>query len=519
MRTLERKRRSVEQASIVRSTVTLNLLGLASAAIVVANANAQVLSVHPGVETRLTFTDNARASDSKKSDWIAEVSPTIAVSRDKGRIIGRMNARLRNIAHFSDSDRDTTFLALQGNAQIEAVEDTLFIDMDGSISRNNRSSLTGRAAEDFLGTESANETRQFGVGPRLHFRLGGETQARLSYKLNWFDGGRAALQRTIGNTVAHLGNPRAFGPAGWALDYTRSDTSYDDAANNEVSQETARASLYYALTPQLRVRGIVGREANDYSTGRRESGRITGGGFEWYPTPRTSLAGDLEDRIFGRGYHLNFKHHRARSVWDLSYARDISSSLQPNGDVFDDPAFRSLYDALAFAIPDPFEREIFVRQQLGYPAPGLRDAFVTNNHFVARSLRGSVSLIGVRDTLTFSMQRSERSRLGSPLVTDSSDDLATFSTVKTQSATISLNHRMTPSMTMNASLGRSRSTGAGAGSGANGDAETRRTLLSAGLSNRFSRYTTGALTYRHQQAEGRANFTENILTATFSVQF
>lgn len=482
--------------------------------VVFTNATAQTVTVRPSVDARLTFTDNSSASREKKTDWIGEVSPGIVISRDRGRISGNLNARLRNTAYASDSDRNATFVALQGLGQIEAIERTLFVDMGATISRNNRSGLTGRASEDFLGTDSANETRLFSIGPRLHFRLGGETQGVVSYAFRWFDGGGATVRRTVGDWRGQLSNPLAFGRVGWALDYSRTDSSYDDAANNEVSEETARASLLFSVTPQLRLRGIVGYESNDYSVRSGESGDITGMGFDWYPTDRTVVSGATENRIFGRGYNLSVSHRQALSVWNVSLSRDISSSLQTTGSVFDDPAFRSLFDALAGEIPDPFEREAFARQQLGYPAPGVRDAFVTNNFFVARVLRGSVSLRGARNVLTFALQSSERSRLGSPLVSDPRDDLSSFDIVSTESGTVALSHSLSPLATMNASFVRSRSSGSGPSR-----AHTNRSLLSVGISTRLGPDTTGGLTYRFQQADGASDFTENVLTANVGMQF
>ena len=493
----------------------MKLIALAAALTMAGAANAQVLGVHPSINSRLTYSDNINVSDGEKEgDWVAEVTPGIVVSRDKGRITGNLDARLRSVHYGKSSERNTTFLAMQGRGQVEAVEDTLFLEAGATVSRNNRSALTGRASRDELGTDKANETRTFFRGPRLNFRLGHGTEGVARYVRTWFDGGGATLGRTVGDTHLRLSDPIAFGRFGWGFDYARSDTTYNDLADDEVSEETIRAILFLTVSEQFRLRGIVGRESNDFAVRSGESGTIVGAGFDWKPTPRTTVSGEVEDRIFGRGYNLEFSHRRPLSAWQLQASRNITSSVGTDGSVFDDPAFRSLYDSLAGEIPDPIEREDFVRQQLGYPAPGVRDAFVTNNHFVARTLRGSVSLIGARNVLTLSLQQADRSRLGTPLVSDSRDDFATFDTIKTRSATISLSHRLSPRTSVNTSLLRSRATGSGGSS-----AETRRTLFLVGLSTRLGIRTSAGLGYRHQRAAGTTDFTENIVTASLGMQF
>lgn len=492
----------------------MKLLALASVMIVAGNVNAQVFIVQPSVHSRLTYSDNSRASGSGNGDWIAEVTPAIAVARNQGRLTGSLDARLRNVMYGNDSDRNTSFVAMQGRGQLEAVEDVLFVDMGALVSRNNRSDLRGRASQDFLSTDRANQTRIFSLGPRLHFRLGAGPEGVASYRMNWFDSGAGILSRTVENTRGQLSDPHAFAKVGWALDYSRADTRYDDAADSEVSEEIARATMFLHVSPQLRLRFIAGHESNEYSVRSGESSSITGAGFDWNPTPRTGLSATAEDRIFGRSYYLDFSHRRPLSWWNVSYSRDITSSLQTDGSVFDDPAFRSLFDALATEVPDPFEREALVRQQLGYPGIGLRDTFVTNNYFLGRTLRGSVSLVGARNVLTLSVRRSERSRLGEPLVSDPRDDLSLFDDVETRSGTVSLSHRLSPAAMLNASVVRSYSEGSGTS-----DAETRRTTLSLGVSSRFGRRTTGSLIYRHQRADGASDFTENILSASLGIQF
>lgn len=512
IRTPKRQPEKVPGSRSAGNSVALAVAGVFA---VMGAAHAQTVVIQPQVDARLTYSDNVGAEKDGSGDWTAELSPAVSVRRDGGRVTGNLNARVRNVMYASESSRNDTFLMLQGRGQVEAVERTLFIDMDATMNRNNRSAFGGRLAGDTLDTDSDNETRSFGIGPRLHFRLGPETAGTVSYMSRWSSGGGSIADRHQGDWHGQLSNPVQFGRLGWGLDYSRSDTSFGGRGGEDVSDEAARATLFAKITPQFRLRGIVGYEKNDYAKRKGESSTITGAGFDWNPTERTTLVGTTERRVFGNGYDLRLNHRHALSSWNLSVSRDISSSAQASGfDVFSDPEFRALYDALEAAIPDPLQREAQVRRQLGFPAIGQRDSFFTNAHFVTRNISGSVSLLGVRNVLTMVLQRSERSRLGAAVTNDPADDFARFDTVTTRSVTLALSHRLSPWTSLNASVLRSDSEGAGGAK-----ADSRRFMCTVGASTQFSPDTTGALIYTYQKTDGINDFVENILTASLSMRF
>lgn len=495
----------------------LRLLAAAVMALSAAAAAAQQVRIDPHVQTRLTWTDNAAATARDiGSGWIAEVSPGVSIARDGGRVSGRMDLSLRNLVDSADSDRNASYLAVRGRGQIEAVEDLLFVDVDASISRDNPSLFGGRSRDDYLSASRSNQVRSLGIAPRLQLRFG-DTAGVLSYQARWLDSERATNDQRLGQWSASLGNATAFGVFGWGVNYQRSDTAYGGSGSPDVTQEVARATLFINVTPQFRLRAIGGREENDYAVRRGERGTIVGGGFDWNPSPRTQVAGTTEKRIFGRGHDLRINHRRARSAWELGWSRDISSSLQNLASIYDDPVFRLFYEALAASEPDPVERERLTRellQTLGYGSGGLRDSVVSTNYFVDRRLRAGFSLIGARNVLSFSFTRSDRERLGAVSFINALDDFSQYERVRERSAAVTFNHRLSPSSSLNASASRSHATGRGGG-----DAETRRTLYSLGLSTSLGPQTSAGLSYRRQISRGSSEFTENALSATFGMRF
>ncbi len=504
-----------------RSAGALRLLVLALGAVGAASAYAQTVSVTPSVQSRLTWTDNVGASSEKESDWIAEISPGITVSRKSGRFNGLLNAQLRNVGYANDSSRNTSFLALQGSGQIEAVENLFFVDLNANISRNNLSAFSGRSSSDDLSVDENNETRTWSIGPRLEFRLGDTARGSLRYKASWLDsGGSAVGGQRLNELTAQASDPAAVRLFGWGLNYSRSESEYDASTSRDVTEEVGRATLFINLTPQLRLRAIGGYEKNDYASTEDEKGSIYGAGFDWNPTERTAISGTTEERVFGRGYNFNLKHRAQRSTWDLSYVKDISSSLQTlGGGIYQDPQFLAFFNdaTLVAAIPDDLQREAFVRILLGYPATGGTGDIVTNAHFVSKTWRAAFSLLGLRNSLTVSAQQSDRSSLSSITGLSSDDDFALSDTIKTTSLTVSFNHKLSGISSLNTAVTHSRSEGA-SGTGL----DTKRLIATVGLTTKLGPRTNAGLTYRYQRSDASSassDFTENALTANLGMTF
>ena len=510
-----------ERKQLDRFAGALQLLAVAVAATGTTSVCAQTVTVTPSFQTQLTWTDNVGAADKKKSDWIAEVSPGLTLSRSSGRINGVLGAQFRNVVYANDSGRNTSFVALQGSGEIEAVEDLLFVDLNANISRNNQSSFSGRSSADQLSVDKNNEARTWSIGPRLEFRLGDTARGSVRYKSSWLDSGGSTIggQRT-NQLTAQASDPAALRLFGWGLNYSRSESEYDSSASRNVTDEASRATLYINLTPQFRLRAIGGYEKNDYATRSGESGSIYGGGFDWNPTDRTTISGTTEERVFGRGYNFSLKHRAQRSTWDLSYVKDYSSSLDTlSNSGYNDPIFLFFFEnpALVNAFPDEAARAAYIFTLPEYALLGGQQPGVTNATSLSKTWRAAVSLVGLRNTLTVSAQQSDRSRVGSTAGLSAQDDFALSNTVKTTSLTVSFNHKLSGLTSLNSAVSQSRSQG-GSGTGL----DTKRLTASVGLTTKLGARTTAGLTYRYQRSDGSSaasDFTENALTANFGMTF
>ena len=138
----------------------LHPLALLFALAVGGTAQAQTFRIQPTLNTQLTWTDNVDVADADpQQDWVLEVSPGVSMVRESGRLRGGLDLRLRSLNHVERTEENTTYLALNGRGSFEAIENSVFVDVDGSISRDNQSSFRGRLPGDALDYDEDNEVR------------------------------------------------------------------------------------------------------------------------------------------------------------------------------------------------------------------------------------------------------------------------------------------------------------------------------------------------------------------------
>jgi uncharacterized protein (PEP-CTERM system associated) len=473
-----------------------------------ADVAAQSTRVTPTLDTALTWTDNAGIDRDGGRDWLFEVSPGLSVSRSAGRLNGSLSARLRNLVHSAGSEDDSTYLSFDGRGAFEAVEDLLFLDFSGGITRNDYSAFSQRAPGDPFGFDEDNEARYWSITPRLEsdLRFGEAARGSVSYSSSGVRSNSGGLGDQSADTWGlSLADPGGFRFLGWGLNYTRSDSDGGTAATGQRSEESVRGTLYANLSPQLRLRGIVGHESNDYADGVEDSSGIVGAGVDWYPTDRTSITATVEDRVFGRGYDLGLNHRMRRAVFFLGAGRDVSSLAQSLGTVV-------LADRDCFArvreIADPIEREQALIECLSLGV--LR----SNSAYVERSFRGGFSLLGVRNTFSLSASRSDRSRIGSITGLLPDDDLRDTERVRITTATLAWSHTLSGTSSLYATLARSDSEGA-----ADADQELRRLTGTVGVDRTLGPRTRAGLRYQYEKTEGDRDYATNSVTATLGMRF
>lgn len=480
-------------------------------------------SESPRFETSLsvmeTYTDNADATKNGNSDWITEVTPTISIRRSTGHVTGSLYASLRNALYANDGSQSTSFVTLSGNGHVEAIDDSLFIDIRSSISRDNLSSFRGRPQWDTQNTNSQSEVRYISIAPRWVGHLGkGDMEFSVSYDGQALSYGSNMSNQSMGTFRARLFNPTAGERFGWSIDYSKADNAYHDSNQQNVSDTSLTGTLTFYVSPQVSLRGIIGTEKNNYMTGKDESGTVTGYGFNWRPTPRTNMDGTLEHHVYGDTYDVRFSHRLALASVDLSLSRDISSAYQTATNSLGSYYYNLFSSSLISQFPDPLQRDQATREvmrALGIPTGGSFGNFATNSFFIDQRIQAGVTLIGARHSLALSMYRSDRTKTNNNAVTNPSDDFASNDNIKSWGTTISLSHQLTPNSSLTGAVYWSRSEGTGGGP----SQSSRDKGLTLGYSKQLGARTSGALNFRRETSSGDDSFTENAVTASLSRTF
>ena len=358
------------------------------------------------------------------------------------------------------------------------------------------------------------------ISPRLEFRFGDTAAATLRYRSQWISGADnvGGGDQHIDTWSANASDGRAFGPLGWFFDYQKRDTQYSEDVR-DVSSTVGRVGASYTVTPQFILRASVGRESNTFGVSGRDEGNTHGLGFDWFPTPRTSLTAFSEKRLFGRGYDVQFLHRARRSAWRLSYVRDFSAADELFEGSAEEYFSNLISESLVASIPDSAQREAVTRQlvsQLGIDGSGAQIGFFSNTQLVTRRLAAEMSMSGVRDTLTLSLYRTESSRFAPDVTVIAGDQFSSFDRIRDIGGGVSLNRRISETQSATVALTHNRAKGTGEGTV---DQDNRRTTISVGIDRALGPKSSGSLIYRHQTSSGTSDYTENSVAASFSMIF
>ncbi|KAB2970385.1 TIGR03016 family PEP-CTERM system-associated outer membrane protein [Zoogloea sp.] len=501
-------------------------LGFASSQVL---AQEQVFRVVPSVRLTETVTDNVGlsgvggsqgvGSGKSESDWITLIAPSVRMEARGARLQGNLSLGVNSTWYANDSSRNQNMLSLVGSGKLEAWEKRAFIDVRSSISRELLSVLGPRPADQVTGTSNQAEVRNLNISPYVVGRFGDSGSMELRYTSDMTETDNAAAPRSVRQVwSASATDPQVTGRLGWVANF--SDTQVTSDTTRDTKQQIARLIGLVRLDPQLQLRLITGSESNNLASVNTTRNFVSGIGLDWTPSPITRVGATWEDRFFGPGYLISAEHRRARSAFRFSFSKDVSSISQSL------VSGVTLYDLLmlqyAAQYPDVNARDTFVRNLMANQAPGVGNplvgaqAVLTNGLFLDRRVQFGMNLSGVRNSLSLTTYRSERTSL-----TDRSyaltGDFSSGSTVTDLGGSLIVNHQLTPSTSANLILNASRSRNDQTATGT--QLSTRTRMISTGLTTSFSKKLNGSLMLRNNQSSGSTDYKENAVIGSLSLQF
>ena len=490
---------------------------------------AQELSVAPSSEPKRdllivprlsvieTFTSNVSLTNvGKRSEQITEVSPGIRITSDRGRIKGFLDYSLRQAIYAQGTLSRNSHNALNTFGTVEAVENLAYLDINGNIAQQAISAFGAQFPSNLNTNANFTESRTLRLSPYLRGKLSSvaDYEARYSLATNRSDPSFGS-NVTTNEGLLRIKGQIAFARLGWSLDANRQNTRYTSGRTTEA--DSLSGNLTYSINPQLNLSAVGGKEANNYTTLNKTSAFISGFGINWVPSETTKLSASRQNRSYGSSHNLFFEHRTARTAWRFNDSRAVSATpsqtgLENRGSVYD-----LLFAQAASAEPDPVLRAALVDEKLRVnglnPNATVVSSFLTSALSLQRRQDLSFVLLGIRDTITFTANRSEGFRLDT-IVGSVNDDLSNFGVVRQRGLSVSYAHRLTPETSLNV-IGSAQKT-----ADSQGRQDTTTKSMNVSVTTRVGTQSTAVLGARRVLFESlSAPYTESAITGTLNIQF
>ena len=321
------------------------------------------------------------------------------------------------------------------------------------------------------------------VSPYLRGRLGSSAnyEARYTHTLT---NSSSALSSDVTSTDGSikLTGGSAFRRLGWSADANRQTADYSRGRTTE--SDRFNLGLSYAITPQVNAFVNGGHEANNFNSLDKQGYATSGFGMNWNPSERTKLSASRNKRSFGQAHNVSFEHRSARTTWRISDSKDVSVTPSQTGFLLNTETLQ----------------------------PSVISSFLTSAISLQRRQDVSVSLLGVRDTITFTATRSQSTRLDTLSI--GQDDLNSSAVLNQRGFSVNYSHRLTPDYSLGVVLSQQDT------SGALSTQDSTLRGLNVNVSGKVGHRTSATIGARRVVSSGSSvPYTENALTGNLNVQF
>jgi uncharacterized protein (PEP-CTERM system associated) len=343
------------------SSPGLLVLLLAQAWPMAAQSQTRSQAVSAGLDSRLIYNVDSRLGGRDGAEWIAEVTPSIALQSRSGRVVGSLEYGLQLIERSRREPSSDAVNRLAARFSAEAVPRHLFLEGAASIAQQS-SSPFGLQTVSASVNDNPNraEVGTASLSPVLRGVIGGAVtaEARLNVSsTNTRDSLTGDSTQTGGAVLLSSMVPGTF--VSWGL--TAQSLETDFRVGRTTRTESATASLGWQADADLSLSLRGGTETQNVQELQSQRTSTWGVGATWRPSPRTRLQANLDDRFFGRGYGVVAEYRLPRTSFSWSSTRDTSNS---GGTIEPLTQFDLFMGLLAAEFPDPAAREVAVRNLL-----------------------------------------------------------------------------------------------------------------------------------------------------------
>jgi|GEM_PF-1738157 len=449
-----------------------------------------------GVSVNETWSDNInlQSTGNERSDFVTSISPSISFTRLSSRLTASFNYAPQFLFYANGTNGSQLRNSLSANSRAIVVPNLLTFDAGVAISQQNISPFGTQAANTVNGSTNRAETRSYSFGPTLRSRLDRDLTYSAGYQFYGSGSNNSGYASSHTNVLfGQFQTSTSFRDLGFGGNFNRSDQNY--GGSNEIVTEQAGAQATYVVTPSFHLVGNIGYDRSRYpTTGQPDlKGPSYSGGFDWEPTHHTSFNVQVGHRYFGPTANIVLRQTTSKLALTAVYSRDQTTSNGSGLTRVQDPNY-ALFDQLFLpTIPDPILRAQAVAAalaQFGLPVTQYGVAgFLSNNLFVQKRAQVSLALLGLRNTVTFDVSRTESQGLSA--ITSGFDVFNQSSRFATTAYSANWSHRLGPRTSLAATVSKSHS------QALEGIGDSRQRLFTVSMTRQFQQHLSGSLLYRN----------------------
>jgi uncharacterized protein (PEP-CTERM system associated) len=464
-----------------------------------------------------TLTNNVNLSTEKKSDFILGITPGIQLGGQSARVRGFLNYNLTANFYASDMNRASFTNNLLAQANVEAIDNWLFVDASASVSQQLINPFGTQSSDTSFKNNNQTQVTTVRISPYVSGQIAGQVNylGRAFYS-GTNSGTSQASNSSVWGALLSFDSTTRWSRLSWGLDFSYREAAFQ-GTRTEFDQLNV-ASLTYAVTDDLKVTARGNVETSNLVSIDSETTTGWGMGLRWNPSPRTNLVLEYDQRVFGSSHLYSFFYFAPRSVWAISSVQRLSTGQFGTGvGAVGGSTFDVLFAQFATLEPDPVARaqlvNAFIQTNGLNPGTSTGTTFLPNQVTLETNQEASVALQGTRSTVIFSIFQTEAQALQSVLLNPDSN-LAGGNVITWQGGGVNWAHRLTPrdSVVLNV---RGRRTTESIGS----DESTLWTGI-ATWSRQLSQRATMSLAARYQNLSSTTSpYTEAALLATLNMQF
>lgn len=489
--------------------------------------NAAEWNIQPRLTVSETYTDNVGIGGGfggfggrgHGSDFITQINPGMNISGEGRRFKVDLGYTMNNLI-YAKSERFLMRHQLNSNGTAEIIKNHFFVDAKAVVDQQNVSLLGPVALDNTSLTGNRRTTHYWTISPYIRERF----KDLASGELRYIHSETGANVRNFSNATSDaaifsLNSGSAFRTLGWGMDFShmeigRKYSGPTFGSLKTIKMDRASGSLKYVVTSHFNLIGTAGYEHNSFISIRgKTSSPFWTVGFSWVPTQRTSISASGGRRFFGNTYAASFDHRTRSTVWNLSYVEDITTfgGQSSSGGILSADMLSSLFSG--------------VQGGQALLAQGFSSSFsdpnnfLTNRLFLLRSLQGSLTLNGKKNSLVFRAFNYSRKSF-SPDEEDV-DLIGLANAILTRNTTqtggnVLWNHRLSPRSNVNINFGYIRSSY----DVVNQDDDN--IIVSASFNKQLTSHASGSIMYTHNRRESNRNnssYSANMIMATVNMNF